>query len=64
MRITKFYNNIINVLNNIQKGWSFIDIEWTAKKIVTWSLDIFIAVTNWIKGVVEIMLKFMFSEVT
>ena len=43
------------VLNIIQKSWSFIGMEWTVKKIVTRTFNIFSA--NWIKDVLEVVLK-------
>ena len=44
MIIPKFYNTIIIISNNIQKGYFFIGVEWAVKKVVTRSFNIVTAV--------------------
>lgn len=57
MRISEFLNTIIKALNSIQKGQPFISTERTMKKVMAQSFNILTATTNWIQGVLEVMLK-------
>ena len=64
LRINKFLNTIVNDLWNIQNGLSFVGIERTVKNVATGSFNIFTAVENWIKTVLEVMFKFIFLQMT
>ena len=64
LTINKLLNTSINDSRNNQKGLSFVGMERAVKKVATGSFNIFIAVENWIKGVLEVMFKFIFLRMT
>ena len=52
------------VLGTVQEEISFMQIVWTVKKVTRCSFNIFTAVAYRIKSILEIVLKFVFTEVT
>lgn len=62
LRIILRQNTSVDVINNIQRGQSFVRVDGTVEKMVNWGFDILTTIANTINSILKIMSKFMLKE--
>ena len=62
LRIILRQNTSVDVINNIQRGQSFVRVDGTVEKMVNWGFDILTTIANAINSILKIMSKFMLKE--
>ena len=62
LRIVLRQNASVDVINNIQRGQSFVRVDGIVEKMVNWGFDILTTIANTINSILKIMSKFMLKE--
>ena len=62
LRIVLRQNTSVDVINNIQRGQSFVRVDGIVEKMVNWGFDILTTIANTINSILKIMSKFMLKE--
>ena len=62
LRIFLRQNTSVDVINNIQRGQSFVRVDGIVEKMVNWGFDILTTIANTINSILKIMSKFMLKE--
>ena len=62
LRIVLRQNTSVDVINNIQRGQSFVRVDGIVEKMVNWGFDILTTIANTINSILKIMSKSMLKE--